>query len=503
MTSPPSSTARTVAGRYRIESVLGRGGFAQTYRGVDLESGHRVAIKELSLEHVGDWKTVELFEREARTLRSLDHPRIPHYIDFLPVEAERTGYLVQSLAPGRPVDEWLERGRRFSEEECLGIARQLLEILDYLQSLRPPVVHRDITPSNVILDDDQQIYLVDFGAVRNVALPSGGSTVVGTFGYMAPEQLHGGATPGSDLYGVGMTLIHMLSGIEPSEMQKKRLRVEYRRHLNLSRPFAAFLDSLVAPMVEDRFGTAEEALDALDRTASTPSRGMLRIEDESEAISDLVKAKERREHQAQVVRERRQRKELAALARQRAEDRSYAAMATDQDGIVLEYRPRVLRDLSPREQSVVDWLSSWVFLLGYSVSLVAIIVFAIQQLMQGSVLIPGILGMLFIVCAGLGLYLLFFFGPLGERFRLRVTGDGHYALHRRRPFEVQTVGCVEHLRIAVTPPKEDARYGWLEISSREGHYRYGSISERDAEVMERFCSEVERLRALSSSDHGH
>lgn len=258
-----------IGGRYRIAEELGRGSFGTTYAADDLQAGRRVAIKQLDLRRVDDWKTVELFEREARVLASLDHPQIPDYVEFVPVAEHHTGYLVQELAPGRSLEARLAAGERFTVSQVRELAEQLLGVLVYLADLSPPVVHRDIKPGNVILGDGlgegARCYLVDFGSVRDAveASSTGGSTVAGTFGYMAPEQLHGEASPRSDLFGLGMTLVHLLTGTCPAELERKRLEVDFRPHLQVGHELADFVERLIKPIPDDRFASPRAALDQL------------------------------------------------------------------------------------------------------------------------------------------------------------------------------------------------------------------------------------------------
>ena len=113
-----------------------------------------------------------------------------------------------------------------SSEVIQKIGRQLLEVLTYLGQRNPPVVHRDIKPANIMIDDALTVKLVDFGAAKDkmsshTAL---GSTIVGTYGYMAPEQFQGQACPQSDIYAVGATLIHCLTGTSPSDLPHTRMR---------------------------------------------------------------------------------------------------------------------------------------------------------------------------------------------------------------------------------------------------------------------------------------
>jgi serine/threonine protein kinase len=144
----------------------------------------------MSLRGQGSWKSVDLFEREARLLRSLSHPGIPSFVDAfnLDTPTDRMYTLVQRLAPGDTLQALVDSGAwRPDEAEIERIAASMLDILGYLHGLRPPVVHRDVKPSNVLYDRASgRVTLVDFGAVRDTFVD--GSTMIGTFGYMPPEQ---------------------------------------------------------------------------------------------------------------------------------------------------------------------------------------------------------------------------------------------------------------------------------------------------------------------------
>jgi eukaryotic-like serine/threonine-protein kinase len=249
--------------RYQIQDLLGSGGSGQTFRGWDLHDQQQVAIKILSLRKASDWKAIELFEREAKTLAQLNHPAIPKYIDFFRAEimAEESFCIVQELAPGRPLTAWQAEGYAFTSREVRKIAEQVLEILIYLQSFAPPIIHRDIKPANLLRTDAGLIYLVDFGAVRDSyhQTITGGSTLVGTYGYMAPEQFRGRAVLATDLYGLGATLLHLLTGIDPADLPQKNMRLDFRDRLQTKPVFTNWLERMLEPIPEDRFGDARQA----------------------------------------------------------------------------------------------------------------------------------------------------------------------------------------------------------------------------------------------------
>ncbi|MBD2039342.1 serine/threonine protein kinase [Microcoleus sp. FACHB-672] len=256
-----------IAERYRLTNILGQGGIGITYEAEGKETGKRVALKEVSLRRLTDWKVLELFEREARVLSELNHPSIPAYLDYFQVDtpSDRSFYLVQEIAPGKSLAALVEVGWRASEGEAQKLAIRVLEILSYLHSLTPPVIHRDIKPQNIILAEGGRVSLVDFGAVQDTYRHTfaGSSTVVGTYGYMAPEQFRCQAEPATDLYGLGATLLFLLTHQSPADLPQRRLKIEFRSQVQISDDFAGWIETLIEPAVEDRFTSAKEALAVL------------------------------------------------------------------------------------------------------------------------------------------------------------------------------------------------------------------------------------------------
>lgn len=258
-----------IAEKYRIIDTLGQGGNGITYKAEDIKTGDRVALKALSFYHMTDWKQMELFDREAQTLANLNHPGIPKYLDYFQVDTpeDRGFYIVQQLVVGKSLAELVKNGWRSNEAGVRNIATQVLNILIYLQSLKPPVFHRDIKPQNLIGGKDGKVYLVDFGAVQNTYRNtfSFGSTVVGTFGYMAPEQFQGQALPATDLYGLAATLLFLLTHRSPADLPTDRLKISFRNKVQISEQFADWLEKMLEPDAEERFVSAKAALAALQR----------------------------------------------------------------------------------------------------------------------------------------------------------------------------------------------------------------------------------------------
>jgi len=264
-------TKKLLAERYQLETKLGQNAGRQTWlaQDISLSPPQPVAVKLLAFNPQMHWDELKLFEREAQVLQHLNHPRIPEYRDFFTIEKQfGKGLpwfgLVQDYIVGDSLQTLLDQGKRFTEAEVCQIAESILEILIDLHELSPPVFHRDIKPSNLILSQDGQVYLVDFGAVQDRATAEGVTfTVVGTSGYAPPEQLWGKVVPASDLYALGATLIHLLTGIAPADLPQHRMRLQFSDDINLTPHFAQWLECLTEPAAERRFTGARQALSTL------------------------------------------------------------------------------------------------------------------------------------------------------------------------------------------------------------------------------------------------
>lgn len=264
-----------IAQRYRIVAPLGQGAFGTTYEAEDLTNYQRVAIKVLSLSQLTDWKSLDLFEREARVLANLDHLAIPKYLDYFHEDTaqDHQFYLVQELVVGESLAALVKKGWHSNEAEVKQIASQVLEILDYLHRLSPSVIHRDIKPQNIIRRPDGKVFLVDFGAVQDnyrQTLIRGG-TFVGTLGYMPPEQFRGQVFFASDLYALGATLLFLLTHRSPADLPQCRMKIDFRSRVQISPEFADWLEKMLEPAAEDRFKSASVALKALQTWRSLPN----------------------------------------------------------------------------------------------------------------------------------------------------------------------------------------------------------------------------------------
>ncbi|MEL6459464.1 MAG: serine/threonine-protein kinase [Cyanobacteria bacterium J06621_15] len=250
---------------YEIEKQLARKAGRRTLLAKDLQSQELVVIKLLAFSNDFSWEDLKLFEREAQTLQTLEHPAIPRYIDYFELDTKtgKTYALVQSYIEGKSLEEILEEKGKFTESEIKNIAKSLLEILIYLHRRQPPLIHRDIKPSNIIVAE--RPYLVDFGSVQTLASKGGQTiTVVGTYGYMPPEQFGGRCVEASDLYSLGATLIFLITGLHPTELPQKDLQIQFRQTANFSEEFADWLEWMTEPSLSQRYKSTQEAIKALE-----------------------------------------------------------------------------------------------------------------------------------------------------------------------------------------------------------------------------------------------
>jgi serine/threonine-protein kinase len=247
-------------GRLKVLSQVSFGGLSAVYL-CQKNDQELVVLKEAVVpgDGTGDVKSkaLELFEREAQILMKLDHPQIMKVLDHF-VDSERH-YLLLEYHNGQDLKQFVKHNGCPSEEKVCAWALEIAIILEYLHEQDPPIIHRDLTPDNLVLATDGSIVMIDFGAANEFVGKATG-TLVGKQSFIAPEQFRGKATTQSDLYALGCTLHFLLTGQEPVP-----LSVSHPKKVNLavSTRMDSLVSSLTAMNIEDRIGSATELKDLL------------------------------------------------------------------------------------------------------------------------------------------------------------------------------------------------------------------------------------------------
>jgi len=205
--------------RYQIRRPLKKGGMGAIYEVFDVRLKKTWALKEMMEFFVNEsdrTKATERFEREATMLASLSHPNLPRVIDFF--EEQGHFYLIMDFIEGEDLQSLIKThpDSQLPEKAVIDIAISILNILEYLHNLTPPIVYRDIKPANVMVrKNDGSIVLIDFGIARSITSDDTPKTEIGTVGYAPPEQYSGHPIPVSDIYALAATMHELLSGMPP------------------------------------------------------------------------------------------------------------------------------------------------------------------------------------------------------------------------------------------------------------------------------------------------
>jgi len=258
---------------YQVLRILGRGGMGTTYLAWDQrvlspngkpgQGGLRV-LKEMNADIAAIPKAQELFEREASTLKTLNHPGIPQFYDFFVEQGKK--YLVMELIHGQDLEKRVRQQGRVPLPQAIAWMIQTCEVLDYLHHRPVPIIHRDIKPGNLLARTlDNRMVMIDFGAVKEFGLPS--STRIGAEGYSAPEQTQGRAVIQSDLYAIAPTLIFLITGENPLRFYKKTnqgYRFTVANLEALPTRLRIVLERLAEPRASDRYQSAGELATILE-----------------------------------------------------------------------------------------------------------------------------------------------------------------------------------------------------------------------------------------------
>lgn len=213
---------RMINGRYRIERKLGEGAAGVVWLARDTrEKGQVWALKELDFNGIASTteraEALDLFERESDILMQLRHEALPRVLERFSESGHE--FLVMERVEGPTLDQVLNGRRDFiPESDVAAWCVRICDVLEYLHSCNPPVVYRDLKPSNVMLGVDGRIKLIDFGIARPLNPQRPGDTVAyGTPGYAPTEQYMGKAVPASDIYALGITMFQLLTRVSPEK----------------------------------------------------------------------------------------------------------------------------------------------------------------------------------------------------------------------------------------------------------------------------------------------
>ncbi len=258
-----------LAKRYEIQEVIGVGGMGSVYRARDLHFPNivkLVAVKEmvnLATDPEMRKAIIQNFEREANILATLNHPSIPRIYDYF--SQDDRSYLVLEFISGKDLEAIINETKGFlPEEQVLAWAIQLCDVLDYLHNHNPPIIFRDMKPSNVMLNFNGDVILIDFG-IAKIFQSGVKGTMIGTEGYAPPEQYRGEATPLADIYALGATLHHALTKRDPRLEPPFSFAERPIRKINpaVSAEFEAVINKTLEYKMEDRFRSAAEMKEAL------------------------------------------------------------------------------------------------------------------------------------------------------------------------------------------------------------------------------------------------
>lgn len=270
-----------LGGRYKIITILGAGGFGQTYLADDTQQSRRCVVKQLK-PISRDTRMLDiarrLFDTEVETLSRLgQHDQIPELYDSFQENDEF--YFVQEYIDGHPLSEEFSRGQRLSEAEVVVLLQNVLSVLQFVHQNQ--VIHRDIKPGNLIRRrHDGKIVLIDFGAVKELQTQLSGhvgqtsfTVGIGTEGYTPSEQLMGRPRYCSDIYALGMTAIQAVTGMQPSQLPEdpNTLDLRWQDRADIGLGLAFVLDRMVRYDFSQRYQLVEDVLQALQRLAELPT----------------------------------------------------------------------------------------------------------------------------------------------------------------------------------------------------------------------------------------
>lgn len=248
-----------IDGKYEILKEIGRGGMSVVYLAMDKHLNKQWAVKEIRKKGSGknDEIVVNSLLAEANMMKKLDHPALPRIVDI--IDNGVTIYVVMDYIEGESLDKILNEYGAQPEELVVNWAKQLCDALSYLHSQKPPIIYRDMKPANVMLKPEGNIKIIDFGIAREYKEQNlADTTVLGTKGYAPPEQYSGQTDPRSDIFALGMTMHHLLTGVDPRNGEAYAPVRQWNPEL--SEGIEIIIDRCVEPAAENRYQSCADLL---------------------------------------------------------------------------------------------------------------------------------------------------------------------------------------------------------------------------------------------------
>lgn len=248
-----------IDGKYEVLREIGRGGMSVVYLAMDTRLNKQWAVKEIRKKGNGknDEVVVNSLLAEANLMKRLDHPSLPRIVDI--IDNGLTIYVVMDYIEGESLDKILNEYGAQSEEMVIGWAKQLCDALGYLHSQKPPIIYRDMKPANVMLKPEGNIKIIDFGIAREYKEQNlADTTVLGTKGYAPPEQYSGQTDARSDIFALGMTMHHLLTGVDPRSGEAYAPVRQWNPEL--SEGIEIIIDRCVEPAAENRYQSCSDLL---------------------------------------------------------------------------------------------------------------------------------------------------------------------------------------------------------------------------------------------------
>lgn len=248
-----------IDGKYEVLREIGRGGMSVVYLAMDTHLNKQWAVKEIRKKGSGknDEIVVNSLLAEANMMKRLDHPSLPRIVDI--IDNGVTIYVVMDYIEGESLDKILNEYGAQPEEKVINWAMQIADALAYLHSQKPPIIYRDMKPANVMLKPEGNIKIIDFGIAREYKEQNlADTTVLGTKGYAPPEQYSGQTDPRSDIFALGMTMHHLLTGVDPRNGEPYAPVRQWNPEL--SEGIEIIIDRCVQPASENRYQSCADLI---------------------------------------------------------------------------------------------------------------------------------------------------------------------------------------------------------------------------------------------------